>query len=414
MKDEIINNLDNPRQLEKLYRENKTAFKKAFNTIYADIKDHQTAKIWHERLNFEQNDISWGTGNELIFVLVAAFLAGFIAKIPQLTEIKADYFYPRNIGFIVFPFLIAYFAWKQKTKTKRLTLAALAILLSVCYINLLPDNHKSDSIVLACMHLPLFLWAILGFIFVGDNLKNTQKRLDFLRYNGDLVVMATIILIAGFIMAGITAGLFKLVGMPVEEFYTQYVLIWGLPAAPIVGTYLVQTNPQLVNHVSPVIAKLFTPLVFLTLLIYLIAIVYTHKDPYNDRDFLLVFNALLIGVMAIIFFSIAETAKNATHSIGYILLLGLSILTIIVNSIALSAVIFRISEWGISPNRLAILGSNILMLINLLIVAYRLFKTVKDRSAIEQVEKSIASFLPVYVVWSVLVTFIFPILFNFK
>jgi hypothetical protein len=199
-----------------------------------------------------------------------------------------------------------------------------------------------------------------------------------------------------------------------EEFYFQYIVVMGLAASPIVGTYLVQTNPQLVNKVSPVIAKVFTPLVLLTLVIYLLAVIGTGKDPYNDRDFLLIFNMLLIGVMAIILFSIAETSKNSESKIGTWLLLGLAIVTVIVNSIALSAILFRISEWGITPNRLAVLGGNILILTNLLIVTYRLFKTIKDSNEKDNIEKSIATFLPIYSIWTVIVTFIFPIIFNFK
>jgi len=176
----------------------------------------------------------------------------------------------------------------------------------------------------------------------------------------------------------------------------------------------VRTNPQLVNKISPVIAKLFTPLVLLTLIAYLVAVIITRKDPYNDREFLLIFNILLIGVMAIIFFSIAETQKNFENKISSVLLFALSIITVIVNGIALSAIVFRISEWGITPNRLAVLGGNILMLINLLIATYRLYKTIKDGNEIEKVENSIASFLPIYCLWTLVVTFILPIVFNFR
>lgn len=414
MKEEIINNLGNPKQLEKLYRDNKTTFKREFNLIYPDIQEKPTAQIWNERLNFDNEEISWGTSNELTFVIVASFIAGLIAKIPEFTAIKEDYFYPRNLAFVVFPLLTAYFALKQKIKTNRLLIVSATILVSIFYINLLPNNSKSDTLLLSCIHLPLFLWAVLGYMFVGDKLKNYQRRLDFLRYNGDLVVMTTIILIAGGLLTGITLELFTLIDIKIEEFYFKYIVIWGLAATPIVGTYLVQTNPQLVNKVSPVIAKVFTPLVLVTLVIYLFAVIGTGKDPYNDRDFLLIFNMLLIGVMAIILFSIAETSKNSNSKIGIILLFGLSIVTIIVNGIALSAILFRITEWGITPNRLAVLGGNILILTNLLMVTYRLFKTIKDSSEIENVEKSIAAFLPIYSLWTILVAFIFPLIFNFK
>ena len=414
MKEEIIYNLDNPKQLEKLYRENKTAFKRSFNAIYPDIKDNQTVQIWNERLNLDNEEISWGNRNELIFVIIAGFIAGLLAKIPEFTTIKADYFYPRNISFIVFPLMTAYFLWKQKCQHKSIIICSVVILLSVLYINLLPDNSKSDTLMLACIHLPLFLWTLLGFSFVGDNLKNYQLRLDFLRFNGDLIVMTTIILIAGAVLTVITQGLFTLIEIEIGEFYFQYIVVWGVAASPIVGTYLVRTNPQLVNKVSPVIAKVFTPLVLVTLVLYFLAIIITGKDPYNDRDFLLIFNLLLIGVMAIILFSIAETSKNSDANAGFFLLLALSIVTIIVNGTALSAILYRISEWGITPNRLAVLGSNVLILTNLLMVTYRLFRTIRDKNQIEYAENSIAFFLPIYGLWTILVTFIFPLLFNFK
>jgi len=414
MREAIKNNLDNPVQLERLYQEDRTTFKREFNLIYPEIRETATAQIWNARLNFENERISWGTSKELIFVLILSFLAGLIAKIPDFTEINADYFYPRNIAFVVFPILTAYFAWKHEIQTKNILIVAAAFLVSFIYINLLPDDTNSDTLILACIHLPLFLWTVLGFTFVGDKLNDNQRRIDFLRYNADLVVMTTIILLAGGLLTGITFGLFELIDIKIEEFYFHYIGIWGLAAAPIVGTYLVQTNPQLVNKVSPVIAKVFTPLVLVTLVVYLVALIFTGKNPYNDREFLIIFNALLIGVMAIIFFSIAETSKNADSKIGTILLLGLSIVTVIVNGIALSAIVFRIAEGGITPNRLAILGGNILILINLLIVTYRLFKAINDKNEIEKVENSIASFLPIYCLWTILVTFIFPVLFNFK
>jgi hypothetical protein len=414
MKEEIINKLDNPKQFEILYQNDRTTFKKVFNRIYPDIQESTTAQIWYERLNYESEEISWGTRNELTFIIVASIIAALVAKIPKIAAISNDFFYPRNIAFIVFPLLMAYFAWKQKVQTKKIIMTSVAILISVIYINVLPNNPQSDTLNLVCIHLPLFLWALLGFIFVGDKFHNPQRRLDFLRYNGDLLVMTAIMLIAGGLLTAITLGLFELIGIKIEKFYFEYIVISGLSAAPIIGTYLVQTNPQLVNKVSPIIAKVFTPLVFVTLVVYLFAIIYTRKDPYNDREFLLIFNALLIGVMAIILFSIAEISKSTNTKIGILLLSGLSIVTIILNGIVLSAILFRISEWGITPNRLAVLGGNILILINLLIVTYRLFKTIRDKDEIENVEKGIASFLPIYSLWTMIVTFIFPVLFGFK
>ena len=414
MKDEILRHLNDAKQLEKLYRTNKVPFKRAFGTIYPQIKGNPLADFWNERLTYETDEISWGTRRELFLVIVASLLAGVIAKLPALLNINEEFFYSRNIGFIVFPLLTTYFAWKNKLSPGKIAFIAGATLVGLLFINFLPNVTKSDTLVLSCIHLLLFLWSILGFAFVGEKDNNVEKRLGFLKYNGDLVVITTLIVIAGMILSGITVGLFSLIGFHIENFYFQNIGIFALPAAPILGTYLTQANPQLVGKVSPVIAKIFSPLVLVMLITYLVAMVYSGKDPYNDRDFLMVFNALLVGVMAIIFFSIAETSgTNKSRAEIWVLFL-LSLVTIVINGVALSAIIFRISEWGITPNRAAVLGGNILILVNLLLASVQLSRVLSKKTDITAVGKAISFYLPVYTIWTIIVTFLFPFIFGFK
>jgi len=413
MKDEILANLENPAELERLYRADKPTFKRAFNSLSPEVKDNKLAAFWHERLNFAGDEIVWRS-NDLVFVIGASILAGVIAKLPALLSIDEDFFYPRNIGFIVFPLLTAYFIWKNKLAVNKIAFIAIAILAGLIFINSFPDNERSDTLVLSCIHLLLFLWSLLGFAFVGSLRNSVDKRLAFLRYNGELVVITALILIAGGIMSGVTINLFSAIGFNIEEFYFENVVVFGLAAVPIVGTYLTRTNPQLVGKVSPVIAKIFSPIVSVMLAVYLVSMIYSAKDPYNDREFLLIFNALLIGVMAIIFFSIAETSKSARNQVEIWVLFLLSALTIVVNGIALSAILFRIAEWGITPNRAAVLGGNVLILINLLLVTLQLYKVLSGKTNISAVGKAIASYLPAYFVWTIIVTFVFPLLFGFK
>jgi hypothetical protein len=414
MKTKILNNLDNPRQLEKLYREDASNFKKEFNQIYPGQQDKASLAFWNERLNYEAAKPSWGSTTELVIVIVFALLAGLIASIPNITGIDNEKFLFRNISFIVFPLLSAYFIWKQKLAFKQYLFPLLAFIIAAVYINLLPTNKESSSIMLAFIHLPIFLWTIFGYSFLGENIKSSQSRIGFLRYNGDLVVISGILLLSTVLFSAITVNLFDLIGINIEIFYFQNIMIWGIAAIPIVATYLIQTNAQLINKVSPIIAKIFTPLVFINLFIYLSAMVYTKKYPYQDRNVLLLFNVLLMGVMALILFSIAEAGKATKNKFSLIVLFGLSALTLIVNAIALSAIVYRINEFGFSANRIAVLGGNLLIFINLVLVSYKLFLTSFKNGTIEEIEESIAGYLPVYAIWTGLITFLVPLLFQFK
>jgi len=414
MKNEILSHLQDPRKLEQLYRGSKVSFKQAFNSIYPELKGQALADYWFERLNYETEDINWGNGRELAFILAVALAAGIGAKIPAMLNIPEDFFFPRNFSFLVLPMLMAFFAWKQKLPSQIMGILAAITLMCLLYTNLLPDLPNSDTLSLVFIHLPILLWGLLGWAFVGEKHRELGRRLDYLKYNGDLVVMTSLFLLAGGLMTGITLALFAVIGLHIEQFYFQNIVLFGLPAAPILGTYLIQSNPQLVGKVSPVIAKIFSPLVLAMLVIYLIAMAFSGKNPYQDREFLIIFNALLIGVLAIIFFSVAESTHKSSNRLQIWILLLLSTVTILVNGVALSAIVFRIMEWGITPNRLAVLGGNVLVLTNLLLVAFRLYNGIWKKENAGRVGEVIAWYLPVYCIWAFIVTFLFPIFFGLK
>lgn len=414
LKNQIITKIKDGKSLESEYRDNKGLFHKAFNAVYDEIRDVAAAQFWNDRLNYSREEFSIGTRSDLIFVAICALLAGLIANIPKIFTVSTDEFFQKNIGYVIFPMLMVYFSKKHGLGIKKIVILFIIVLLSVCYINCSPGSIQSDTFILACMHLPIFLWAVLGYVFVGGNNKEEERKADFLRWNGNLLVMAAILILSGALFSGITIGLFDLIGFDIIEFYMEHIAIWGLAATPVIATYLVQNNPQLVNNISPVIARIFTPIVFFTLLIFLAAMIFSKESIYHDRNFLIMFNVLLMGVMAIILFSVSEVNKNAGQKIHHWFLLGVAGLTIILNGIALSAILFRLAEFGITPNRIAVLGSNIIIFVNLLLVTQKIYMMMKAKSDVYHVGKTIASFVPLYGLWAAFVTFILPLLFGFQ
>jgi len=414
MRNEILNHLDDPKQLEKLYQDNKTSFKAEFNLLFPEHNENKLLQYWDERLNYQGSEISWGSKKEFIFVLVLSLIAGCLASIPSFFKIDSEFFYTKNISLIIFSILATYFCWKNRLPKKKIIITGVIFLITLIFINLLPANNNSNTLILSLFHIPIFLWTVVGFTYVGNSLNDNRKRIEFLRYNGELLIMSGLILITGAVLTAITIGLFTVIGFDINDFYFKHVVIFCLPIIPILGTFLTQANPQLVNKVSPVIAKIFSPLVLITVVVYLIAILFSGKNLYNDRDFLMLFNGLLIGVIAIILFSVSTTTNQNISQVSGIILFALSVVTVIVSCMALSAILFRISTLGITPNRLAVVGANLLMLTNLFWISFQLFKTVFKKSDICSVENAIASFIPFYILWTIIVGFFFPILFNFR
>jgi hypothetical protein len=226
--------------------------------------------------------------------------------------------------------------------------------------------------------------------------------------------MGTLILIAGAILMMITVGLFQAIGISIQKFYTNYIAIIGFVSAPVLTSYILKSYTSLTNKIAPIIANIFSPLVLITLIIFLITFAVSGKDPYTYRNFLLIFNIMLIGVMGIIVFSISETSTDRKQKFNLIILFILSIITLIINLIALSAIFYRLSEYGLTPNRLAILGSNILIFVNLVLITIDLFKISFRNSELEKVELTISKYFPVYIVWTLIVVFGFPLFFGMK
>jgi hypothetical protein len=414
----IKEHINNPEKLEQLYRDDRSAFKSGFEEVYSEIEKSELSKFWKIRLDYNKLPDKIKTSNlaDILILVSVCLITGFLIKIPDLFRVGlAEIFYMKNAGIIVFTGLTLYVFWTNKIlELKRLLPVLITFLILTLYINLLPSVTDSDSINLAYIHLPLLMWAIFGLVYIDFNLRDKIKRIEFLRYNGDLAILIAIMVIAGGILTGITIGLFEAIGISIENFYMKNVVIIGAVSVPIVATYITKNYTVLTNKIAPVIANIFSPLVLLTAVIFLVALAISEKDPYSDRDFLLMFNLMLLGVMAVIVFSISETSAGKKQKFNELVLFGLSITTVIIDLIALSAIFYRLGAFGITPNRLAVLGSNILILGNLVLIIIDLYKVNFRKALIGEVELTISKYLPVYLIWIIFVVTGFPLIFGMK
>jgi hypothetical protein len=419
MKARIIENINNPEKLEQLYHDDKKSFVSSFEEVYSETDKTELAKYWKVRLDFDKipDKIKETNLMDIVVMISACIIAGFLIKIPDIFNLNLTnlLFYEKNAGIIVFLGLTIYdVCIKRMLEPKRLALILIAFMIPIIYTNLLPSVRDSASINLVYIHLPLLMWCIFGMVYIDFDLKDKTKRIEYIKYNGDLAILAAIILIGGGILAVVTIGLFAAIGIKIQQFYTENIVIIGLVSVPIIATYIIKNYTTMTNKIAPIIANIFSPLVLLTAIIYLIAMATSAKSPYTDREFLLTFNIMLLGVMAIIVFSVSETSISSKHKFNEMILFILSIITVVIDLIALSAIFYRLSTFGITPNRLAVLGSNILILLNLVLIIIDLYKVNFKKTFIEEVGLTISKFLPVYTIWILFVVFGFPLIFGMK
>jgi len=419
MKAKIREFIHDPEKLEQLYRDDKDAFESAFKGVYSEMEKSELSEYWKIRLDYDKKPGQVKRSNlmDIIKLMSACLIAGFLIKIPDIFSVGLNdfMFYEKNAAIIVFLGLTIYVVWTEKVfEIKRLAVVLITFLILTVYVNLLPSVSGSASVTLVYIHLPLLMWCIFGLVYIDFDFKDKLRRIGYIRYNGDLAILMALIVIAGGILTGITIGLFEAIGIRIENFYMENVVVVGAVSVPIVATYIIRNYPTLTNKTAIVIAGIFSPLVLLTAIVYLVALAISGKDPYSDREFLLIFNIMLLGVMAVIVFSISETSIIRKQRFNELILFILSIVTVIIDLIALSAIFYRLGTYGITPNRLAVLGSNVLILANLAWIIIDLYRINFKKDLIGEVELTISKYLPVYLIWILFVVFGFPLVFEMK
>lgn len=418
MKNCILENIDSTETLEDLYQSDKRSFEKAFAEVYPEIAGKEIAGFWKARLEHTEKKENGGFNTrDFMYLVISCMFAGLLIEIPQIFHFSAEdfSFYERNAGSIVFLGLFFYAVLtKMLTNSRQLLVTAVIFILTVMYANLLPLRPGADSIDLAFLHIPLLLWFLYGLVYIGYDIRDKARLIAYIKYNGALLILAALISITGGMLAGASLELFSTIGLEIGDFYFNYVVLIGAVSLPVVATFIIRHYPAIANRIAPVIANIFSPLVLITLLVYLISIPITGKSPYNDRDFLLIFNLMQLGVLALVIFTVSESRHDKKQRFVEIVMFVLSCVALIVDLIALSAIVYRLGEFGLSPNRIAVLGSNLLVLGNLALIIRDLFQINFTGKTVAAVERTIASYLPAYALWIIFVVFVLPLIFKYQ
>lgn len=408
----IIENMAKPQELERMFRKEPEAFKKSFSYAWEQNPDSQVLAVWYERLHFKETVHTEKASlfqKDFLSMGILAILAGISTRI-IFHFVEQQAIAPINLVFGILPLIAIYFVFNNLPKKNVLYTLVSSFLISGFYLNMLPLEQK-DSIILAYIHLPIFLWVLVGLAFTGNEFGIGRIRLAYLKFNGELCILYASMAISGMLLTALTMQLFRFVGMDISDFYFKNVVLFGAAALALVATYLVSRNLKLAKNIAPYIAKIFSPLVLATLLVYLITVIWVGKNPFLDRNFLISFNGILLSVLAVTIFSITESGTDEKKNISDYINFALIVLALIVDSVALSAIVFRLSSYGITPNRLAVLGVNILIWTNLIWIMLSYMRFLQNKTGPSAIQDAVTKYLPVYGLWAAFVTFTFPLIF---
>ncbi len=354
---------------------------------------------------------------EWLVVLGLAAAAALAIKLPVLfgyTIGDAEGFYARNASLFVLPLLAGYFAWKRGLHAATLGSLALAFAGAALLANVFPFGMRSDTQALTALHLPIALWLVVGVAYVGGHWFAGQGRMDFVRFTGELFIYYVLIALGGGALTSFTMMMFRAIGINAGWLAQSWLVPCGAMAAVIVGSWLVEAKKSVIENMAPVLTRLFTPLLTALLLAFLATMLWTGNPIGVERGVLIVFDLLLVLVVGLVLYAASARDMAAAPDLFDGLQLLLVVVALVVDVDALAAVASRISAYGYTPNRVAALGENLILLANLAVSAWLYLRFLRGRSSFAALERWQVAYLPVYSVWAALVVIVFPPIFGYR
>jgi hypothetical protein len=358
------------------------------------------------------------TRTETLVVLNLAVVAAVAIKVPalfglQLGEDNAP-FYARNASLFVLPILTAYFAWKRGLDVVTCGLLALAFAAAAVFANVIPFAAGSDTQALTALHLPIALWLVVGIAYVGGQWFADGRRMDFVRFSGELFIYFVLIALGGGVLTAFTLMMFEAIGIDAEWLAQDWLIPCGAMGAVIVASWLVEAKQGVIENMAPVLTKLFTPLFTAVLLGFLATMAWTRTPINVEREVLIAFDLLLALVVGLVLYAASARDPQAPPSFFDKLQLLLVASALAVDAVALAAIAARISEFGFTPNRVAALGENLILLVNLSGSAWLYARFLRGRGTVAALELWQTAYLPVYSAWAAFVVVVFPPVFDFR
>ncbi len=420
-----------PSERESLYRRNPDAFRKAWEQEIVEGQSNDLRAAWEARFEIDMpSDVPLleQSTRPFHFPIAASFFIAVILLIPywRTGTFDLEWAVPYLATLAFGPFLL-YYGWGH---VRFIVLSAsMAVVLALFWFGfedwLLLDILESgadkgfnvgiarqmaaQSGRLMLLHWPILLFGLTASIWVSKT--PGMQRVDFIHHAIQVAIHCAIIVVTGFALTGLTYMLIDvLLGFEYTEELMTHLMTWGASGALVFGHAVWRSHPTALDRILPLIARIFIPLFCLLEVGFLS--VYVAKGLAilsHDRETLFIMNLLLLAVLMLVILHAAfETIQSRFNQI---LLCAIVSLGVVAGLIGIVAIASRLWEFGLTPNRLVVFISNILLIGTLGSLLWSMARN-PSKDSTQTVRLSLNQSLPIFIAWAAVVTFLFPLLFG--
>ena len=309
----------------------------------------------------------------------------------------------RVASVLVLAWMAAYFAWKRRLPPSGWGTVAAGYGVIGALLVAYPFDEQSDTLLLAAIHAPILLWLLTGVAYVGGDWRSGRRRMDFIRFTGEWAVYYFLLAAGGGLLLALTAGTFNAIDVDTDVFLFEWVLPMGAAGAALIAAWLVESKQNVIENIAPVLARVFSPLTIVLLGSLLVAFASNPDVIDVERELLILMSLILVLVLALGLYALSARPPQAPAGLADWLNVALAVAAIVVDLVVLVAMASRIAELGLTPNRTAALGLNLLLLLNLAVSAWLGLAFVRGRCPVAALERWQTSYLPAYAAWAAVV-----------
>jgi len=435
----------NPARLEEMYQDSvrmQTAggFADALQAAYTEEPDNLLYAAWHYRLTSAASALAAGAAAEaarhipwLLAVALAAangVLLWLLSdtdrfKIRLESGMETPYFL-LLWGPLAGVFVLAYLA-----QTGALTwrwwgimaafLAAITAYGLTAYMVVGGAAIQEQYVILAVLQIAVIAWTGVG-IGILHGLGDAKSRFAFLLKSLEIFVLGGLFLSALFVLTMVTIGLFQALGIRLPDLAQQLLIVGGAGMIPVLAVAILydparptdaQTFDGGLIRLLQMLLRLFLPVTAAVLAVYLCIVPFFFWRPFENREVLIIYNAMLFAVMALLVGVTPYTMAGIGVTQQRWLRRGIVVVAAlagIVSIYALAAISYRTLQEGLTPNRVTFVGWN---LINTGLLVYLLVKQIGKDSAtwLGAVHQTFGIGALLYAAWSTIVVLGLPWLF---
>lgn len=402
--------LDEPEKIEQIYRKNPKSFRKAYRDAFESAHDTPLFRAWQARLEFSSAKAEKLSKRDLFIMLLLCFCSGTLLRIPDWYDFEKLETFAWMVSLVpltaMFLFSMHMRGWPRKT-----TYVGFASSVFLGLAMWLTPVAWEDVYALAILNLPLFLWALYGFSRTGFARDYKHQRIEFLRFSGEMVIHGGLLFLGGGVLLLLTYELFDLLNIH-KDWLIEDFAIYGLASIPLVAAWATDTYSA-ARKLAPLLARIFSPLLLVLILCYMGAMAWNTEELFNDRSTLLTYNILLLCVLCTAVFSITGRGERIPGKMETSIISTMIAATVLLDLIGIWAICWRVFEYGMTANRLSVLGSNLVVFGNLAFMGVGYFRNHFGTGSLDDIESNLARYLPVYAIWSGFSVLILPWIFRY-